>query len=113
MHSVYIYIYTYTYTYNSLPKFLESWLSFQVDSSWSTGDYEGAQRAARSAKRWDIVAIGTGVVLAVIGGFMMVLSIIQYARDISYLNRVNSLNNMYHDDVNVSYMYYGQTPNTA
>jgi len=53
------------------------------------------------------VAIGTGVVLAVIGGFMMVLSIIQYARDISYLNRVNSLNNMYHDDVNVSYMYYG------
>ena len=84
----------------------------QVDSSWGVGDYEGAQRAARNAKRWDIVAIGTGVAFAAIGGFMMILSILQYASNTSHLNALNSLNDyMDEDAVNVS--FYGQNQNTA
>ena len=81
----------------------------QVDSSWGVGDYEGAQRAARNAKRWNVVAIGTGVVFAAIGGFMMILSILQYISNTSYLSTLNRLNNyMDKDAINVTYSLYGQ-----
>ena len=52
----------------------------QVDSSWSVEDYEGAQQAARNAKRWNIAAIITGVVLAVLGGLASVVQIVVHIR---------------------------------
>ena len=38
----------------------------QVDSSWNSGDSEGAKRAAHTAKSWNIGALVSGIITIVL-----------------------------------------------
>ena len=38
----------------------------QVDSSWNSGDLEGARQAAQTAKNWNIGALVSGIVTIVL-----------------------------------------------
>ena len=40
--------------------------STKVDSAWSAGDNEGAERAAKEARKWTFIAAGTGLAVMVI-----------------------------------------------
>lgn len=43
----------------------------QVNSKWASGDYQGAIDSSKNAKLWAWVAVGSGVVIAIISFIML------------------------------------------
>jgi hypothetical protein len=48
----------------------------QVNSKWSSGDYDGALNASRNAKLWAWVGFGTGLALAIIGVLFAIFGVL-------------------------------------
>ena len=56
-------IHTHTYTHT------------QVDSAWNSGDQEGAKRSAQTAKKWNIAAVVSGIIIVVVGIVVVIIAV--------------------------------------
>ena len=68
----------------------------QVDSSWNSGDSEGAKRAAQTAKNWNIGALVSGIiviVLIIIGSIVAPVVAVEIAASAVSADINNAINN--------------------
>ena len=47
----------------------------QVDSAWNSGDQEGAKRSAQIAKKWNIAAVVSGIIIVVVGVITVIIGV--------------------------------------